>query len=109
MGKFIITRRVNGEFQFNLKAANGLVILTSEGYLAELSCLNGIESVMKNAQDETRFECLTAKDGRHYFNLKAANGQVIGTSQMYDSVSSRDTGIASVQSNAPFAEIVQEG
>jgi len=32
MGRFIITQRKNGEFQFNLEADNGEVILTSEGY-----------------------------------------------------------------------------
>jgi Uncharacterized conserved protein len=32
MGKFIITKRTNDEFQFNLKASNGEIILSSEGY-----------------------------------------------------------------------------
>lgn len=64
MGKFIVSRRKNGEFQFNLTAANGQIILASEGYLTEFACLNGIESVMKNCQDLARFECLNAKDGR---------------------------------------------
>nr|WP_276899570.1 YegP family protein [Pedobacter kyonggii] len=51
MGKFVITKRSNGEFQFNLKASNGQTILTSEGYSAKSSCENGIESVKKNAPD----------------------------------------------------------
>ena len=49
MGKFVITVRKNGEFQFNLKATNGQVILTSEGYTTKAACLSGIESVKKNA------------------------------------------------------------
>ena len=49
MGKFVITLRKNGEFQFNLKATNGQVILTSEGYNTKAACLNGVESVKKNA------------------------------------------------------------
>lgn len=28
MGKFVITKRTNGEFQFNLKAGNGQTILS---------------------------------------------------------------------------------
>lgn len=40
-----------GEFRFRLKATNGQVIATSEGYKAIKSCLNGIESVRKNAPD----------------------------------------------------------
>ena len=51
MGKFVITKRANGEFQFNLKAGNGQVILTSEGYTTLAACKNGIESVKKNAPD----------------------------------------------------------
>jgi len=40
-----------GEFRFRLKARNGEIIATSEGYKAKASCLNGIESVRKNAAD----------------------------------------------------------
>ena len=40
-----------GEFRFRLKARNGEVIAASEGYKAKASCLNGVESVRKNAPD----------------------------------------------------------
>ena len=40
-----------GEFRFRLKARNGEIIAASEGYKAKASCLNGIESVKKNAPD----------------------------------------------------------
>ncbi|WP_421939480.1 YegP family protein [Pedobacter sp.] len=104
MGKFVITKRSNGEFQFNLKAGNGQTILTSEGYSAKSSCENGIESVKKNAQDDTKFEKKTSTNGKYYFSLKATNGQIIGSSEMYESVSARDNGIESVKKNAPDAE-----
>ncbi len=106
MGKFEITKRKNGEFQFNLKAGNGQIILTSEGYKTKAACENGIESVRKNSQDDNRFDRLEAKNGKPYFNLKAGNGQIIGNSEMYESVSSRDNGIASVKKNAPDAKVV---
>ncbi|RZK21745.1 MAG: DUF1508 domain-containing protein [Pedobacter sp.] len=105
MGKFVISKRTNGEFQFNLQAGNGEVILTSEGYSTKSNCENGIESVKKNSQDEKQFEKKTSTNGKAFFNLKATNGQVIGSSQMYESESSRDNGIASVTSNAPNATI----
>ena len=108
MGKFVITKRKNGEFQFNLKATNGQVILTSEGYTTKAACLNGVESVKKNSQTEGRFDKLTAKNGKPYFNLKATNGQIIGTSEMYESEAARDNGIDSVRRNAPDANIVEE-
>lgn len=105
MGKFEISKRKNGEFQFNLKAGNGQTILTSEGYASKASCNNGIESVRKNSRDESKFECLESKNGKFYFNLKATNGQVIGVSEMYESVSSRKNGIESVMKNAPDATV----
>ena len=108
MGKFKVTVRKNGEFQFNLLATNGQVILSSEGYTTKTACMNGIESVKKNAPEEKRFEKLVAKNGKPYFTLKATNGQVIGQSQMYASEKTRDAGIASVMKNAPEAEIIEE-
>jgi uncharacterized protein YegP (UPF0339 family) len=38
-----------GKYRFRLKAANGEMIATSEGYASKQSCLEGIESVRKNA------------------------------------------------------------
>ena len=108
MGKFVITVRKNGEFQFNLKASNGQVILTSEGYTTKTACLNGVESVRKNSQDPAKFEVKVAKNGKPFFNLKASNGQVIGSSQMYASERTMKMGIASVMKNAPEAPVVEE-
>ena len=106
MGKFVITLRKNGEFQFNLKATNGQIILTSEGYSTKSACLNGIESVKKNSQVEARFDKKVASNGKPFFNLKAANGQIIGTSQMYVNEKNMLNGVASVVKNAPDAPVV---
>lgn len=105
MGSFAITKRKNGEFQFNLKAGNGQTILASEGYSSKSGCENGIESVRTNSQIDGRFDSKTSANGKHYFNLKASNGQIIGTSEMYESSASRDNGIASVKTNAKDAKI----
>jgi uncharacterized protein len=105
MGKFVISTRTNGEFQFNLKADNHQVILTSEGYSSRANCENGIESVRKNSQGDSNYDRKKSTNGKHYFNLKAANSQVIGTSEMYESSSSMETGIASVKRNAPSATV----
>jgi hypothetical protein len=105
MAKFEITTRKNGEFQFNLKAGNGQVILTSEGYTTKAACMNGVESVRKNSLEDKRFDRLEAKNGKPYFNLKATNGQIIGSSEMYESVAGRENGIQSVMKNAPDATV----
>jgi uncharacterized protein YegP (UPF0339 family) len=107
-GKFVVSMRSNGEFQFNLKAGNGQVILSSEGYSAKASCLNGVESVRKNSQDDARYERKVSSNAKPFFNLTASNGQVIGSSQMYADDASRDNGIASVKGNAVDAGLVDE-
>ena len=104
-GKFELYLDKAGEYRFRLKAGNGEIILASEGYKQKASALNGIESVRKNSADDARFERKEASSGSPMFNLKASNGQVIGTSEMYSSASARDNGIASVQKNAPDAAL----
>ena len=95
----------DSKFHFRLKAGNGEIILSGQAYHAKADCLNGVESVRTNASDAEAFHYHEAKDGRHYFTLKAANGQVIGQSQMYKSDSGLKNGVSSVQQNAPAAEI----
>jgi hypothetical protein len=104
-GHFEVYNDQAGEFRFRLKASNGQNILASEGYKAKASCINGIESVMKNGCDDAMFERKTTAAGKFAFNLKSGNHQVIGTSQSYSSEASRNNGIESVKVNAPSASI----
>lgn len=105
MGKFVVSLRNNGEYQFVLKAGNGQVILSSQGYEAKSSCMNGIESVRKNSLNDERFERKESSNGKPFFNLKSSNGQIIGTSEMYESDAACENGIESVKNNAPDALI----
>ncbi|WP_417784553.1 YegP family protein [Tenacibaculum sp.] len=105
MQKFELYKDKGGEFRFRLKVANGQNILASEGYKTKASCTNGIESVRNNSQEDGRYERLESQSGKPYFNLKATNGQVIGTSEMYSSFSAMENGIASVRRNAPGATV----
>ncbi|AUP79969.1 YegP family protein [Flavivirga eckloniae] len=105
MAKFEIYKDKRKEFRFRLKAGNGQNILASEGYASKAGCTNGIESVKKNSTDDTRYSRLESKGGSPYFNLKASNGQVIGTSEMYSSTSAMENGIASVKKNASEASV----
>ena len=54
---------------------------------------------------DERYDRKVAKDGRPYFNLKAANHQIIGASQMYASESTCAGGIASVKTNGPSTTV----
>jgi uncharacterized protein YegP (UPF0339 family) len=104
-GKFVLKTASNGEIYFRLQAGNGETILKSEMYSTKAAALNGIESVRKNAPDDARYERKTAAGGQFMFNLKAANHQVIGTSETYKSEASREGGIASVKANASDAKV----
>ncbi|HIC45651.1 YegP family protein [Methylophaga sp.] len=104
-GKFELYKDNAGEYRFRLLAGNGQNILASEGYTSKSSCENGIDSVKNNAPLDDRFERKETSSGKYMFNLKAANHQVIGTSQSYTSAASRDNGIESVKTNAPDAQI----
>lgn len=95
----------SGDFYFRLKAKNGQNILSSQGYANKAGCKNGIESVKKNASDDSRFERKESESGKWYFNIKAGNNQVIGKSQMYASKDGMENGIKSVGTNAPDAEV----
>lgn len=102
-GVFELKKTSDDQFMFNLKAGNGEIILTSERYKAKASAENGIRSVQENSPKDERYDRLESKSGQPYFNLKAGNGEIIGTSEMYSSESARDNGIESVKTNGPSA------
>ncbi len=104
-GRYELKKAKNGEYYFNLLAGNGQGILKSEMYSSRAAAMNGIASVQANSGDEGQFECKTSANGKAYFVLKARNHQVIGQSQMYESESGCDNGIASVRENGPTTEI----
>ena len=104
-GWYEVSQASDGQYRFVLKAGNGEVILTSELYKTKASAQNGLESVQKNSPEDNRYERLEAKNGKPYFNLKAANYQVIGTSQFYSSEQSREKGIESVKNNGSSTTI----
>lgn len=107
-GKFELYKGTGGQYRFRLKAGNGEKILASEAYTSKSGAENGIASVRTNAPIDARYVRNTSSNGKHYFNLRAGNNEVIGTSEMYNSGAARDNGIASVKSNAPMASVVDQ-
>jgi uncharacterized protein len=104
-GWYELSSNAKGQFTFVLKAANSQIILRSEQYESKASANNGIASVQKNSPADERYELKTATDGRFYFNLRAGNNQVIGTSQMYSTEATRATGVESVKVNGPSTDV----
>lgn len=122
MSKFVI-RAVNSGVKFDLYAANGQSILTSEVYTTLAACRKGIASVMKNApaaklENQTeenwkpltnpKFELYQDKAGFYRFRLKARNGEIIAVSESYTGRAGCLNGIESVKKNASDAEITEE-
>jgi len=120
MGKFIIKPAKNG-VMFNLLASNGKVICTSQVYMSEPSCLNGIESVKTNSrskiEDQTvdgykkltnpKYEIFMDTGEKYRFRLKAMNGEIVAASQGYRSKESCKNGIESISKNATGAQVVK--
>ena len=98
-GYFLLTKS-GTQFKFALKAGNHETILSSELYTSKSSAQNGIASVKTNGGTDERYERKTSKDDRPYFVLKATNGEVIGTSEMYSSTSAAEKGIESCKANS---------
>jgi len=105
-GKFELNKGKTGKFSFNLKAGNGQIVFTSQSYDSKRSATAGINSVRKNSQKDARFERKESSKKQPYFVMTAANGQVIGKSQMYANAVSMEKGIQSVARNAPDAPLV---
>lgn len=108
-GWFEMSESKDGQFRFVLKAGNAETVLTSELYKTKRSAENGIASVQANCADEARYERKTASNGKAFFNLKAANHQVIGSSQMYATEATRENGIASVKTNGVSTTVKSSG
>ena len=121
MGKFEV-KQVKSGFKFNLKAGNGEIIAVSEIYTSESTCLNGVESVRKNApeapvEDQTvenfeqlkhpKFELYQDKAGEYRFRLKAKNGEIIATGESYKAKASCLNGIDSIKRNAPESPVIK--
>lgn len=103
-GHFEVETRSDGQFMFNLKVGSD-AILTSEAYTTKAACLNGIESVKKNASDPDRYRRTETPEGRFRFALAAANGEAIGASEYFDTSAARDDSVEFVMRNAPDAEV----
>jgi len=104
-GYYELKQGTSGKWMFNLKAGNHEVILTSQSYESKSSAEAGIASVQKNGVCEGSFEKKNSTGGQPYFSLRSSNGQIIGTSEMYNSEAARDNGIASVIKNAASEKI----
>ncbi len=119
-GKFEIKKAKDGRFVFNLYAANSVIVATSQIYSSSSSAMNGINSVIENAEkapieDRTlktvtaqkcpKWEIYLDNGGQYRFRLYAPNGSCICHSQGYTSKASCKNGIESIIRTAKVAAV----
>jgi uncharacterized protein len=86
----------DGQSYFHLLAGNGQKMLQSEGYASKQKANEGILSVRTNGAAPESYDLIEAQDGQWYFNLVAANGQTIGTSELYVTRSNAERALSTV-------------
>ncbi|MEJ2496033.1 MAG: YegP family protein [Sulfurovaceae bacterium] len=111
MSAYFLIRRndsASQPYHFVLVAPNNQVILLSENYSTKQGALNGIASVQENCPYDSQYERKMTSNRQYMFNLRARNGQVIGTSEFYTTEASRENGISSVKRNGTTTDIREE-
>ena len=93
----------SGQYWYHLRADNGEIVQSGEGYTTKASCENGIRAVKANCQPARFDSFFTA--GQYGFNHVAANGEIIGRSEKYTTSQARDHGIQVVLREAPEARV----
>ena len=93
-GRFETFAGKDGKTYFHLLAGNGEKVLQSQGYASQQGAEGGIASVKANGTDASKFLLREASDGAWYFVVAAANGELVGVSEMYASQSNATRGMA---------------
>lgn len=104
---FEVYKGNNNELYFRLVDTTGKILLSSEGYKQKENVLNGIESVKKNLPLPTGIEKKESSNGKHFFNVKSTNGQIVGTSTMFDTPDLRDKWIKDLLKEIPQTKVVE--
>lgn len=108
--KYQVYKDIGGKYRFRLRAANNKIVAVSQAYESKAGCMNGVRSVQENCnshvEDQTKemeklsnpkYEIFTDKASEFRFNLKATNGEIIATSEGYETKEGVLNGIEAVQ------------
>jgi uncharacterized protein YegP (UPF0339 family) len=105
--RFQVFKGLDGQYYFHLRAANGEIVLQSQGYSRKTSAVAGISSVSSNGAVASHYQVRDAANGQAYFVLKAANGEVIGMSEMYVSRSNAQRAASAVATLLSTTPVLQ--
>lgn len=95
-------------FSFVFINEEGKTIIKSENYAQKASAKNGIESIKKNCQEDSRYELKESSNGKAFFNIKSTNGQIVGTSALFDSEAIRSSVISELKAKSADAQVIEE-
>jgi uncharacterized protein YegP (UPF0339 family) len=87
----------DGRDYFRLVAANGELVLRSEGYESLESAKSGVAAMLEDGPDARNYAQHTATDGTFFFDVKARNGEIIATSENYASKTNAERGARTAQ------------
>lgn len=104
--RFTVFEGTNGLYYFNLKARNGQIVLQSQAYSSESAAMNATFAVSDAGVDSNNYDIKTSADGGAYFNLRAGNNEIIGTSEIYYSKSNARRARNSVMALLPKVEML---
>ena len=93
----------SGQYWYHLRADNGEIVQSGEGYTTKANCRHGIRSVQANCRPE-QFKCFFTA-GQYGVNHVAANGEIIGRSEKYTTTQSRDHGLQVVLREVTSARV----
>lgn len=97
--KFDLWQNQAGRYFFHLVAANGQILLASQGYQSRTGAINGVLSVLDNGGLDVRFAIKQGGDRNYYVSLLAANQQVIATGEGYSTKSNANRGVKTIVRN----------
>jgi uncharacterized protein YegP (UPF0339 family) len=110
--KYQVYKDIAGKYRFRLRAANNKILAVSEAYESKSGCTSGVKSVQKNCQsqiEDKTIECKKLPDPKYElfvdsnlkfrFNLIASNGQIIASSEAYNSKQGCMRGIKAVKNS----------
>lgn len=104
--RFVVFEGDDGRYFFQLRAQNGEIVLQSQGYSSEAAAMNGTFSVAENGIDRDAYDLKPSGETGYYFNIVAANGQVIGTSEVYSTKSNAVRACEDIIAFLPSVELL---
>ena len=95
-----------GEFRFRFLCGKGESRLrASEGYTAKVNAFKGVDSVINNMNDDKRLDFKTNSRGKHFFTIKARNGNILAVSRNHEELDVLEEDLAIIRQQMAGAEI----